>query len=348
MKSNLKPTLTILALAIANLTTLAHDWTSSRPDGHAPIGVMADHYHRKNEWMLSYRYMFMSMDGNRNGNDELSVGQVAATFPVVPTKMEMQMHMLGVMYAPTDNLTLMGMLPYGYIEMDHINVGGVGGLPAGTPFTTQSDGVGDLKLSGLVKLLNEDGNSVHLNLGLSLPTGSINEQDTAPGPGGFIRRILPYPMQLGSGTFDLKPGITYLGQTTNWSWGAQVLGTVRIDENDRDYKLGDTVEASTWIARRMSSWFSTSFRLNAQAWGNVSGQDLRLGAGPGFPVETADPNRRGGSRLDALLGANIYFRNGWLKGHRIAVEGGLPVYQYLDGPQLQTDWIMTVGWQYAF
>ena len=335
-------------LALATCQPLAHDWTGARPDGHAPIGVMGEHYHKMNEWMLSYRHMYMTMEGNRNGTDNLSIGQVAGTFPVVPTRMDMQMHMVGVMYAPTDNLTLMGMLPYQNIEMDHINVGGVGGLAAGTVFTTQTDGIGDLKFGGLIKLYNQHGNSVHLNLGVSLPTGSIDEQDVAPGPGGFIRRVLPYPMQLGSGTFDLKPGFTYLGQTPDWSWGAQVLGTVRIDENDRNYKLGDKVESSTWIARRMSDWLSTSFRLNAQAWGNISGQDLRLGAGPGFPVETADPNRRGGSRLDALLGANIYFRKGWLKGHRIAIEGGLPVYQYLDGPQLETDWVMTLGWQYAF
>ncbi|MGB0581855.1 MAG: transporter, partial [Limisphaerales bacterium] len=117
MKNNLL--LTVFALALGNLASVAHDWTGSRPDGHAPIGVMGDHYHGKNEWMFSYRYMFMAMDGNRNGNDQLTVAQTAAAGPfgVVPLKMVMQMHMLGVMYAPSDHLTLMGMLPYNYIEM---------------------------------------------------------------------------------------------------------------------------------------------------------------------------------------------------------------------------------------
>ena len=102
----------------------AHDeWTGARPDGHAPIGVMADHYHKKGEWMTSYRYMFMSMDGNRMGDDNLSTAQVApgtgVGFPIVPIKMHMGMHMLGMMYAPSDRVTLMGMLNHTSMEMDH-------------------------------------------------------------------------------------------------------------------------------------------------------------------------------------------------------------------------------------
>ena len=31
--------------------------------------------------------------------------------------------------------------------------------------------------------------------------------------------------------------------------------------------------------------------------------------------------------------------------NRLAFEGGAPVYQDLNGPQLETDWIMTFGWQ---
>ena len=38
---------------------------SSRPDGHAPIGVMGDHIHREGEIMFSYRAMMMNMSGLR-------------------------------------------------------------------------------------------------------------------------------------------------------------------------------------------------------------------------------------------------------------------------------------------
>ncbi|MEC9283173.1 MAG: hypothetical protein VX642_10700, partial [Bdellovibrionota bacterium] len=45
---------------------------SDRVDGHAPIGVMADHSHNKGEMMASYRLMQMDMDGIINGSDEWS------------------------------------------------------------------------------------------------------------------------------------------------------------------------------------------------------------------------------------------------------------------------------------
>lgn len=48
------------------------------------------------------------------------------------------------------------------------------------------------------------------------------------------------------------------------------------------------------------------------------------------------------------LGVNDYARSGSFKGHRLALEVGYPVYQDLDGPQLETDWMLTGGWQYAF
>jgi hypothetical protein len=38
-----------------------------RASDHAPIGVMGEHPHAAGEFMLSYRYMFMSMKGNRDG-----------------------------------------------------------------------------------------------------------------------------------------------------------------------------------------------------------------------------------------------------------------------------------------
>ena len=40
-----------------------------RADGHAPIGVMGDHPPKTGEWMLSYRFMRMHLEGNRIGTN---------------------------------------------------------------------------------------------------------------------------------------------------------------------------------------------------------------------------------------------------------------------------------------
>ena len=66
------------------------------------------------------------------------------------------------------------------------------------------------------------------------------------------------------------------------------------------------------------------------------------------PVQTADPDNHGGETLEALFGVNLAGQSGWQKGHRIAAEIGLPLYRDLNGPQLETDLTLTLGWQKAF
>ena len=307
-------------------------WTSARPDGHAPIGVMGDHTHGAGEVMLSYRYSYMDMDGNRDGTQSLSTRDVLRQFPVTPTRMTMQMHMLGAMYAPTDELTLMAMAPYVVKEMDHITRRGV-------RFTTDSEGFGDIKLSALYKVIQRNRQRLHLNFGVGFPTGSIDKKDRTPaGPD----QQLPYPMQIGAGTFSLLPGITYLGQTDNWSWGAQALGTIYLGENSRNYRLGNRLNLTGWVARRLNRWTSLSFRLDGKTWGNISGADDDLN--PNL-IPTADPDRRGGTQLDLVFGFNFYVPKGDLSGVRAALEFALPVHRSLDGPQLETDWQITFGLQ---
>lgn len=279
----------------------------------------------------------MNMDGNRDGTDDISSSEVLEDYMVSPTDMDMQMHMFGLMYSPIDSLTLMAMIPYIKKSMNHITRMGV-------EFKTESEGFGDLKTTGLWKLFHNNNNHIHLNLGISLPTGSIDEKDDTPAADNVV---LPYPMQLGSGTFDLMPGITYLGKSDRYSWGSQLTGTIRLGDNDRDYTLGNVLNITGWSSVRLTHWLSTSARLNWSGWEDIDGADPDLN--PNM-VPTADPDLRGGNRLDGLLGINYLnvFGPDFLRGHRLAVEFGLPIYQDLNGPQLETDWTITLGWQYAF
>ena len=310
---------------------------SFRADDHAPIGVMGEHTHEKGELMLSYRYMYMRMKGNRVGTNSVSNQEVLEQFMVTPTDMDMQMHMFGAMYAVTNRITLMGMIPYVKKSMNHLT-------RSGARFKTSSEGLGDIKFSGLFKAIDwGNNNNIILNFGLSFPTGSIDKKDDTPmGPD----QQLPYPMQLGSGTWDLLPGVTYNGRQGNIGWGGQVMGVVRLGENDRDYTLGNRLNITTWTDYNINYWVSTSFRLDWGFWGNIDGADPALNPAV---VPTADPDLRGGNRLDALVGLNFVNQAGpkWLKGQRLAFEFGIPVYQDLDGPQLETDWILLFGWQYT-
>ncbi len=323
--------------ALLHGTAHHHGNGGSRPDDHAPIGVMQDHVHAEGEWMISYRYMRMDMEGNRDGTGRVSDAEVVDPagfgFMVTPTEMTMEMHMFGAMYAPSDTLTLAAMLPYVDVQMDHVTRGG-------QEFRTSASGVGDITLAGLLTVHEAESSHVHLNLGLSVPTGSIDEEDETPASMGNDVQ-LPYPMQLGSGTWDLRPGLTWTGNGADWSWGAQALGTLRMGRNDRDYSLGDRIDVTAWAAYRATERVSVSGRLALGRIKNIDGADSDLN--PAM-VPTADPSRRAGTRVDALVGANALIGG----GHRLSLEFGYPILQDLSGPQLETDFVGTIGWQFSF
>ncbi|MEO0466753.1 MAG: transporter [Pseudomonadota bacterium] len=327
---------------------------------HAPIGVMADHRHEAGEWMTSYRYMYMDMSGNRDGTDSLSPEDVI-TFPnrfanppmmppslrVVPTDMPMQMHMVGGMYGLTDKLTVMAMGMYITKEMDHITFQGPMGSARLGEFTTEVSGLGDTSI-GLIYGLDDgskDHSQINAALMVSLPTGSIDETDDILTPMNTRPTVrLPYAMQLGSGTFDLKPSLTATNRYGDWSLGGQVSGVLRLDENDEGYTLGDVISATAWAAYEIAPSFSLSGRLKATSTGQIDGIDPAIMA----PVQTANPDNYGGETVEALFGANWAFNGGALNGHRLAAEVGLPLHRDLNGPQMETDFTLTLGWQKAF
>ncbi len=326
---------------------------------HAPIGVMGDHTHKKNEFMVSYRFMRMAMEGLAIGTDDATPEEIVTTIPnrffgapgqpptlrVVPTNMTMDMHMGGVMYAPTDRLTLMAMGSYVIKDMDHVTfMGGMGATVLGE-FTTRSTGFGDTKLSALYSLVERPGMQLILNAGLSLPTGSITRRDDVLAPTGMTPNLrLPYPMQLGTGTFDLEPGLTFRAGERTLTFGAQYKAAFRLGDNDEGYSFGDKHSLTAWAAYEPKPWISFSARLAGVTQGSINGIDPTIIA----PVQTADPDNFGGDRIDAGVGVNLLSTGGALKGHRIAAELMLPIYQDLNGPQLKTDWTLTIGWQKAF
>ncbi|MCB1532818.1 MAG: transporter [Alphaproteobacteria bacterium] len=325
-----------------------------KASSHAPIGVMGDHRHKAGEWMLSYRFKHMEMAGNRDGTDDLSVADVLtyanpnpgpANLRVVPTKMGMDMHMFGAMYAPTDWLTLMAMGMYMDKDMDHITYN----MPATAElgrFTTRAKGWGDTSFTGLVRLYEDGTHKLHLNAGVSVPTGSIKEEDEVLTPMNTRTTLrLPYAMQLGTGTYDALPGVTYSGHDEKWIWGAQYSARIPLeDENDQGYAWGNKHSVSAWAGYEWAPWISTSARLTGTRQGKIKGSDSQIAA----PVQTADPENYGGRALDLGLGVNLLGTRGALKGQRVAFEIEAPLYRDLNGPQLETDWTATVGWQYAF
>lgn len=340
----MKPHIIFLTVLLLSLTLNASyaDAPSSRPDSHAPIGVMGDHAHKTREWMLSYRFMTMDMRGLQSGTTALETADVLKDFMVTPTQMGMRMHGFGAMFAPHNRITLMAMTGYQQRNMEmegaHDHKEGHHEHPVGM-HEMSSAGIGDIKLESLLMLWKTDHLNLIGNIGISLPTGSITQT-------GTDGSVLPYPMQLGSGSFEGRPGITLFGYYGNWSYGSQLRGTFPLHTNSSKYQHGNSVNATAWGARKLNDWLSFGGRLLLSHSGQITGShpDLNPNMSPSHR-----PDFRGGTRLDFAVSSNLMVPAGNpLAGQRIAVEYTLPIYQNFTGTQLKNRWRLTLGWQYAF
>jgi len=158
---------------------------------------------------------------------------------------------------------------------------------------------------------------------------------------------LPYNMQFGSGTYDPLLGLTYTGYSEAWSWGAQGMATLHTGHNGSGWRQGDKYQITGWAARNLGNAASVSLRLAGESWGDVDGRDVML---PITTIAGADPTKQAGERVTAYFGVNLLAgeENGALAGHRFSGEIGVPLYERFDGPAADTDWSVTLGWQYAF
>ena len=347
----------LVATALLSVSTSA--LAADRPDAHAPIGVMADHTHHAGEFMFSYRFQHMDMGGNLTGTKAVSSDQIATTVPnrffgrpgqpptlrIVPQSMTMDMHMVGFMYAPTDWVTLMAMGMYVTKSMTLDTYQGGAGTNVLGSFKTNPDGFGDTSLLAIFPVVKRPGFEINIRTGVSAPTGSTTETGQILAPTGATPTVrLPYAMQLGSGTWDLLPGMTVKGHDGPIGWGAQYQGTIRTGTNGQSYRLGDSHMVTGWVSYQLAAWVSTSVRIAGRTTGRIHGIDPAIVG----PVQTADPENYGGDTVNGFIGANFIAPSGPIAGYRLGIELGTPFYQKLNGPQMGNNWQFTIGIQKAF
>ncbi|MCB1189606.1 MAG: transporter [Leptospiraceae bacterium] len=334
-----------------------------RVDSATPAGIMGMHTHPKGQWVIDYRYMGMDMNKVYYTNKPISPYQVlygiffnpSVQMPVTglslptpggfsgtlnlnsyrymsaPVTMYMEMQMISAMYGLNDNLMLMIMIPYVRNAMEMVsnnfeksNMG--------------SKGIGDISISLTQKLYQKEIHHIYLSMGVSIPTGSIDEKDYMPMMG---KSKVPYNMQPGTGTFNVLPGVGYSGSLKVLSWGLQGNFVLRSGKNKNNYRFGNRYEATTWLAWKIFDWLSASARVSYTKWDNLIGMDseLDLAMDP-----QNDPYKQGGKRLDVLLGFNLLL----FHKLRLGMEYGKPIYQHLNGPQMATNGIINFFSQVHF
>jgi hypothetical protein len=339
-----------------------------------PAGVMFGHMlPAADDVMVGYRFMYSREDGDLlHGGQTVNDAQVIAhgcadhdvTCRTAPTYMNMQMQMLDIMYAPTDWLNLMLMPQFVNMDMDGRGLTGV--TPAVTAMmdhlhgTHATGGVGDTGAYALFKLWNAGEHKLHLTVGGTAPSGdsAIEMNRMHQMDAGYIH----YGMQLGSGTWDFKPSLTYSGKLDDWSWGAQVGGTKRLDSrNASGYALGDNLQASAWGGYSLTDWLAGTVRGIYSSQNAIQGRykplagnddhmnPLHISPDVNYKYGTVDqPGNYGGRYWDIGLGLNAVIPDGQFAGHHFSVEWLQPLMEDVNGYQLQRSGTLNATWSYMF
>ncbi|MBI4945631.1 MAG: transporter [Bacteroidetes bacterium] len=318
------------------LLLLQSKYSFGQACGETPAGVMISTVHPKGTWMFSYTYMNTMMENNLVGTNKVDDPFIYNHYIMSPQNMRMDMQMLMVMYGVSDKLNVMLMSNYNILTMNMnmmqgmtINMNGSAMSNSDSTTSSLTSGLGDTKLYALYSLLNRNGHFLIASGGFSIPTGSINKKgrsDNTMYPG----TRLPYVMQLGSGTFDFMPGVTYVMKKNKITCSAQVLSVIRPFYNSIGYHFGNELTFNVWTAYQWFPWMSSSMRFESYTSGTIKGNDPQVYA---VMEPDANPMCYGGYRLSGYAGINFFITKGRLRNNKFSVEYGLPFYQNLNGPQ---------------
>ena len=315
--------------------------------GNMPLNIMGGGIPETHEYRFKISEMYMSMDGLRDGTDEKSTSDLgpstaAGKFRGVPKSMDSYMTMLGSAYSFTDNFAAMIMGGYVRNTMSMTTTKG--------DYDMFSQGLTDTKVLGKYRLYHDDNLAPTKQLsavaGVAIPTGKITVKNTNHPTGTMRGKLLPFGMQPGSGTWDPILGLTYQKAADPFWMGANFMTTQRWGLNDQDYKKGSEYTLDLYLMRQFNEKSLASFQLNGKAWGDYSDQPkagkengdchAMLNPSKDWMTPLCDPTNYGGVNLHATVG--IQFQPVPL--HVAELNLSLPLYQNLNGPQLQSDYML--------
>ena len=302
---------------------------------HAPIGVMRDHSHKKDEFMLSYRYANSTMNEILSGSTKSNSNQVLSNYMNSPLKMNMEMHMLGMMYGISNSSTLGIMIPFVKKSMESINM-------MGTTSKIYNEGIGDISVSNITDINLSKTSNLVLGYGVKLPTGKVNYRKATQTNSNMK---LGYGMQLGSGTFDPTISMTYIKKFNKHRLGFQNNSIIRFYKNYLNYNLGNEHSISSWASYSILDSLSFSYRLIYEIKEGINGidSDLMQNMSP-----ATNPHSTKRKDLSQSFGINFINHSNFLKNHRLALEYIKPINQNVSDFQLSKKSKIMLGWQYSF
>jgi hypothetical protein len=191
--------------------------------------------------------------------------------------------------------------------------------------TSRASGLGDVRVLARYQKINPQ-HSLGLQFGFKLPTGR-DDQNFASGP--QAGELLDRGLQLGTGTTDLLAGASWFARpAVNFGWFAQAL----VDQ-PLAARTGFLPSSSLNLSGGIR-WLNTS-RFTPQLQLNVKTETREHGA-------AADTANSGGTI--AYLSPGVTAEISEQANAFVFVQ--LPVYQRVNGLQLEPRWIVSTGLRY--
>lgn len=316
---------------------LSHGRRRTRKPGRtfAPIGIPLAQQVVTGQVGITLRAAHERFSGLRDSRRNLtSAGAFARGYSIAPTDRWDQHYELEAMFGLNRRLDLYIVLPYTTHEIDQ-------DLSLGGQSTIESSGLEDIHIGGVFRSYDKGPTRLSFMAGLSLPTGQVDVTDNYAGAPGTT---LPYPMQIGTGTFDLLPGVMIESSWRGMQVGARASGRIHLESaHDEGWFRSNTSRLDLWASKQIAKDLRGSLRAETNWWGDLHGADPDL-----VPLRNPleDALRQGGSRVVLYGGLSKDLDS---EGNsRIEFELGLPVEEWLDGPALSQDWTAVIGWRLRF
>jgi hypothetical protein len=331
--------------------TITNDITCHCIRNLTPAGVMISHVHPKKEWMLSYRFSQMNMGLPIQNGTTISKTDIYNQYLMYTPSMQMNMHMLMGMVGLSDRWTVMGMFHYMQNSMpmemmtnhNHSSHSHSHGNDP-SAMEMQTAGLGDTKLYGMFGLVKTEQQQFVLSNGISIPTGNFqvtgNSSDMM-----YEGKRYPYMMQLGSGSWEYLPNITYVYQQSKWAVSVQTAGVIRLNDNKLGYRLGNEWNTTAWVGYNWLKNMGSTLRFESTFSETIHGKDTQVYS---YNELGANPANYGGTKIAAFIGSSYELDFGFLSGCRIAVEYGIPFYQQLHGIQNKSSNTWHASINYSF
>ena len=365
---------TILSLTIAAMACIllspvnAHAYIGlccAKCGGNMPMNILGGGIPETHEFRFKIQPAFMRMQGlrsgasNVDGNSLLGMpvmgGKPTGKFMAVQKSMNMSMLNLAMGYSFSDDF-FAGIMPmYQDTRMDMAFNSVMTMMTKRSGYTMKSSGMADTMLMTKYRIYSDDPliptSEASLFVGASLPSGSINKRNTTHPLAVRQTELLPYGMQLGSGTVDPMLGLLYQGSSSPWWWGLDGVYTGRWYDNSRNYRLGDGVKVDAYVMNQISYNFLWQVQANFEWKGHIRGQADEAASGfsghavhgnaaSPFMTPLWNPNNYGGVKTSITVGLQ------WQPAplHIIDLTVKLPVYQRLNGVQLKDQFGVMLTW----